>query len=108
MVNSRAKGSRGELEFANWLKARGVDARRSQQYCGVGGDGDLQTDLPFHFEIKRVEALNINKAMAQAIGDSAESALTPVVCHRKDRGEWLITMRAEDWFGQVVKKQEGT
>lgn len=36
--------------------------------------------------------------MAQAKHDSAGRGEKPIVAHRKNKGEWLITMRAEDWF----------
>jgi hypothetical protein len=52
-------------------------------------------DLPdFHFEVKAVERLNINEAMAQAVDDAGEK--TPVVAHKRNRGDWLVTMRASD------------
>jgi len=98
-VNSRAKGNRGEREWAKMCRDHGYgEARRGQQYCGIAGDADVVGVPGFHLEIKRVERLNIHDAMAQAIGDAAPGD-TPVVCHRKDRTEWLVTMRAEDWFG---------
>jgi hypothetical protein len=54
-------------------------------------------DLPgFHFEVKAVERLNVNDAMAQAVGDAGGKV--PVVAHKRNRGEWLVTMRAADWF----------
>ena len=37
--------------------------------------------------------------MKQSIEDGKEK--TPVVAHRKNNKEWLITMRAEDWIRMV-------
>ena len=50
-----------------------------------------------HVEVKRVERLNIHEAMQQSIRDSNDQAL-PIVAHRRNRGEWYITMRAADFF----------
>lgn len=51
-----------------------------------------------HVEVKRVERLNIEDAMAQARRDSQKSGRVPIVAHRKNHCEWLITMAAADWF----------
>lgn len=99
MVNSRNKGAAGEREFCKFLETKGFQARRTQQYCGNTGDAAdiVCPDLAeFHFEVKRVEKLNIDKALEQAIRDSG--ARTPVVAHRKNRGDWLITLKANDFF----------
>lgn len=101
MVNSRAKGARGELEWAKVCRDHGyTEARRGQQYCGSNGDADVVGIPGIHCEVKRVEKLNIHQAMHQAVSD-AHDGETPVVCHRKDRTGWLVTMRAGDWFEMV-------
>jgi len=38
MINSKKKGKTGELELAHRLKDYGFDARRTQQFCGKGGE----------------------------------------------------------------------
>ena len=39
MINSKKKGSKGELELANKLKNEyGFNCRRTQQFCGKGGE----------------------------------------------------------------------
>lgn len=101
-INSNSKGKKGELEFANLLKEYGFQARRSQQYKGTETSADITSELPYHFEVKRVEKLNIDKAIEQVVKDCGET--TPVVAHRKNRKEWLITMRFEDWVELVKKK----
>ena len=97
MVNAKRKGKEGELEFANLLKDYGYEARRSQQYCGKAGDSDVVGLTGCHVEVKRVQALNITKAMQQAIDDSKDTFLFPIVAHRKNRMPWLVTMRFDDW-----------
>ena len=95
-VNSRRKGAAGERELARLLKEHGFDARRGQQYSGLGGDDVV--GLPgIHVECKRAERLNVDLAMAQAERDAKEGEL-PAVFHRKNRREWLVTMRLEDWI----------
>ena len=96
MVNSKQKGARGERELANKLKEYGFDCRRGQQYCGADGSADVLGLDGIHIECKRVQRLNITDAMSQAIGDS--KGKIPVVMHRKDREEWLVTMRLNDWI----------
>ena len=50
-----------------------------------------------HIECKRVEKLNLLDAVSQAVRDAAKGLL-PAVFHRKDRCEWLVTMRFVDWM----------
>lgn len=95
--NSKAKGAAGERELANLLKAHGYKARRGQQYCGANGDADVVGLEGIHIECKRVERLNIDEAMAQAVADAREGE-KPAVFHRKNRKGWLVTMTIEDWL----------
>lgn len=96
-MNSRQKGARGERELASKLREYGYDSRRGQQYCGANGDPDV-TGLPgVHIECKRVERLNVEDAMNQSKGDAREGE-KPVVAHRKNNCEWLVTMRLVDWM----------
>jgi Holliday junction resolvase len=95
--NSRAKGASGERELANKLKEYGYDCRRGQQFCGANGDADVVGLPGIHIECKRVERLNLDDAMLQAIKDRRADEL-PVVFHRKNNREWLVTMRFSDWI----------
>lgn len=96
-MNSRDKGKRGELEAAHLLKKYGYDARRGQQYAGSNGDPDVVGLPDIHLEVKRVEKLNIDNALSQSIRDARDEEV-PIVMHRKNRTEWKITMRFEDWM----------
>jgi len=104
MTNSRAKGARGEREFANLLKDHGLVAYRGQQFSGGADSPDVVCEsLPnIHFEVKRVQALNIMKAMFQATKDCGGK--TPVVAHRKNNEPWLITMLFDDWIKYEKEK----
>lgn len=97
-INSRAKGAAGERELARKLREYGYnDAKRGRQFCGLNGNADIVDALPgIHIECKRVERLNIDDAMLQAIRDRREGEY-PAVFHRKNNHEWLVTMRLEDW-----------
>lgn len=105
MVNSRQKGKRGELEIAHILKERGYDARRGQQFSGANGDPDVVGLDGIHMEVKRVEALNIYKAMEQSINDARDDE-TAVVMHRKNGKEWLTTMRLVDWLDMYERSMK--
>lgn len=97
MTNSRQKGARGERELAAVLREHGYDCRRGQQYCGANGDADVVGLPGIHIECKRVESLNIYKAIEQAKSDARENEL-PAVFHRKNGKPWLVTMTLEDWM----------
>lgn len=101
---SKNKGKRGELELAHRLQEYGFDARRGQQYAGVNGDADVVGIPGMHIECKRVESLNIEKALVQSEQDARESEI-PVVMHRKNREEWKVTMRLDD-FMRIWKEAE--
>ena len=94
---SRDKGKRGERELAALLnKLFNIDTcRRGQQYCGLAGNADVVGIAGVHSEVKRVESLNITKAMAQAVDDCPDSDV-PVVHHKKNGGDWMTTIRTED------------
>lgn len=96
-MNSRNKGKRGELEAAHLLQEYGYDARRSQQYAGINSDADVVGLPGIHIEVKRVEKLNIDEALAQSIRDKKDEEI-PIVMHRKNRSEWKVTMRFKDWM----------
>lgn len=107
-MNSREKGKRGELEWAKVCCEHGYEARRGQQFCGADGSADVVGIPGVHLEVKRVERLNVDKAMVQSISDAREDEI-PVVAHRKNGGKWLVTMTASDWFQLIeryVKEKE--
>lgn len=102
MTNSRRKGASGERELAKKLREYGYEARRGQQYCGSNGDADVVGIPGIHIECKRVESLNIKKAMQQSISDSKDGEI-PVVMHRKNGEKWKVTMTLDD-FIKIYKR----
>lgn len=96
-MNSNAKGKKGERELANKLREYGYESRRGQQYCGSNGDADVIGLPGIHIECKRVEKLNIYDAVEQSKNDTKPDEI-PVVMHRKNRKEWLVTMPLNEWM----------
>lgn len=98
---SRTKGKVGEREVAHLFIDNGFpDAHRSAQCRGNSKDGeaDVAGTPGIHVEVKRVEKLNLENAMQQSIRDSElQKDGIPVVIHRKNGAEWLVTMRFLDW-----------
>lgn len=107
VINSKRKGKVGELEVVNLLKEKGLTARRTQQFSGkADGTSDVLCEElnNFHIEVKRDEHLNIEKALQQSIRDSEKENTIPTVFHRKNKEEWKVTMRLEDWLNLVQNK----
>lgn len=50
-----------------------------------------------------VEHLRLHEAVAQAVNDADQK--TPVVVSKRNRDGWLVTMRAEDWFKLLEKRE---
>jgi Holliday junction resolvase len=100
MTNGCKKGKAGERELAKALVEFGIvqSARRGQQHTGLEGQDVVTNVTGLHIECKRVERLNLNKAMDQAVRDAAGQPgdPVPVVCHRQNRKPWLVTVRLAD------------
>ncbi len=95
-INSKKKGSHGELEISHILNDYGYNTRRSAQFNGLKGDADVIGLPNISIECKRVEKLNVDTAMEQSIRDC--KGKIPCVFHRKNRKDWLVTMRLSDWI----------
>ena len=100
-INSRQKGARAERQWARRCTDEGFNARRGQQFSGSPDSPDVVCDdlSWLRFEVKHVERLNIYNAMQQAIDDAGDNM--PVVAHKRNHHDWLVTMKAEDWFKLV-------
>ena len=98
-VNSKEKGKRFERKLAGMFKDYGYDARRTAQYCGKTGEAADVIGLPYiHVEAKHQEKMMLYDWMAQAVRDSAGSGRMPVVFHKKNDADVLVTMRFDDWM----------
>lgn len=90
MINSRAKGAAYEREVGTQLGlVRDLEQVRS-------GGADLEHDRLAIECKRRARHVDVVGAMAQAV--AAARGRVPVVIHRVDRGESLVTMRLCDWL----------
>jgi len=110
-TNSRRKGKEGELEVVRMLKEFGYKVARGQQHVGAAKGGLSGTDdvvgLPgIHIEVKRVQQLNIEKAMEQSRADAHARGKgdIPVVVHRRNKEKWKVTMDFDDWIWLYEEK----
>jgi Holliday junction resolvase len=101
MTNSRQKGKRGERAWRDELREAGfVKSYRGQQYQGGTDSPDVVCpELPnIHFEVKYTQKLDLYGAVLQAVTDSKGTDKVPVVAHKRNNCEWLVTMQADQWF----------
>ena len=93
----REKGKRGEREVSNILGKHGYDSRRGVQYHGGPDSPDVIGIPGIHFEVKRVEKLDLRAAIKQSQDDAGDEEI-PVVVHRRSREPWYITLSFEDFI----------
>ena len=108
-INSKQKGARFERHLASRFREYGyTESRRTAQYCGNTGDASDVVGLPMiHAEAKHQEKMELYKWMAQAKRDAKANGLEkmPVVFHKKNNAEILVTMEFDDWM-QIYKEFE--
>ena len=97
MIDSRAKGARGEREVVRILRAHGwPNAHRTSDGRTQSARGDIAGGPPgVHLECKLVSKLNVPKALDQLIADARPCDI-PVLVHRPSRHEWSATLSLED------------
>lgn len=101
-INSRDKGARGERAWRDELRDAGfLKSYRGQQFSGTETSADVVCPgLPgLHFEVKYTEKFNAYDAIWQSAQDCG--AKTPIVAHKRNNCDWLVVMRANDWFNFV-------
>ena len=104
MTNSRKKGKRYELHVAGLFKAEGYDARRGQQFCGIEGDADVIGVPKIHIEAKHQEQMRLYDWMSQSKRDAKDGEI-PIVIHKKNNHNDLVTMEFADWI-QLYREWE--
>lgn len=104
-MNSKAKGKRGELQAAAYLRRLGFkSARRGAQHKGGPDSPDVVVDeLPnLHFEVKNSEGIGLGtKALADALDQAERDAgegRTGIVMWKNNRSKWGISWR----FGDAI------
>ena len=97
-MDSRRKGADGERELAAVLQEYGYRTRRTAEPYLTGRTAPDVSGLPgVHIEVKRVEHLQLEKAVAQAERDARPQEI-PAVFHRKNRSKWLVTVPLADFM----------
>lgn len=104
-MRSRNKGKRGEREAAAVLnEVLGACTRRGVQFAGRNESGENFADVVglegVHIEVKRVEKLNLAKAVEQSTLEAPPSE-APVVLHRRNNEQWLLTVPLRSLPGLV-------
>ncbi len=95
--SSQRKGRNAELELCRILQGYGVPAQAGQA-LNFGTVPDVTGIKGVHAECKRVEKLNLVSALNQAANDSEKFRDgIPCVFHRRNREEWVVSMRLNDW-----------
>lgn len=98
-VNSKQKGARFERLLASRFREYGYEARRTAQYCGNTGDASDVVGLPgLHIEAKHQEQMRLYDWMAQAKRDADGTGKIPVVFHKKNNAEILVTLELESFM----------
>lgn len=96
--SARDKGADAERCVAKMLRDIWgyTDCRRGRVF---DGEPDIVGLYGIHIEVKRVETLNIEKALEQSERESAKKdGGIPIVIHRKSQEKhWKVTLRAKDW-----------
>lgn len=107
--NSKQKGARFERQLAGLFRECGYsDARRTAQYCGNTGDASDVVGLPgLHIEAKHQETMRLYEWMSQAKRDSEGTGRLPVVFHKKNNAEILVTMRFDDFMNLYREWEAG-
>lgn len=99
-INSKSKGKRGELFVVKKFKDRGYQCNRTVQFKGNTGRADDIEGIDYiHAEVKFVERLNLEEAMAQALHDKIASGkdVFATIFHKKNNKPLMVTMLFDDW-----------
>ena len=99
-ASQRRKGAAGEREWVDELRKQGFPVEGRQLGQARDGGGDVRFK-PFLYEVKRYNAIAVRKWLDQAEASVLQykEGEVPVVAMREDgRKDWMILMRAEDFF----------
>ncbi len=95
MNRSKAKGTAYETGVKEWLRARGLDARRIV-LMGSGDQGDVDTGAGWHLETKNCRTLALSEWVAEADRESTNAGKPVAVCVKRvgkgDHGESYVVM----------------
>lgn len=95
-ARSRRRGADGERELVKILQERGFEVKRGMVFYG---QSDVVGLKGVHIEVKRVEKLNVHKAMRQSIDEAEKKGDGfPVVMFRRNREPWMVLSLLDDWL----------
>lgn len=104
---SQRKGADGERELAELLRSYGYNVQRGGSMT-FGIVPDLFGLPGVHIEVKRCEQLRLSDWMQQAVRDAERfHDGLPAVFHRRNREQWLVTLRLDD-FMKLYGGKDGT
>lgn len=107
-INSKDKGARFERYVAGLFKEYGYNAFRTAQYEGKTGDCADVEGVPYiHIEAKHQEKMKLYDWIAQAVRDSQKKGNKPVVIHKANNKDVLVTMRFSDWIELYTEWEAG-
>ena len=105
--HKKKKGSDFEREIAKDLQVLDPNAKRMVLSGAVKGlETDIWTKLPFAFELKRQERLNLYRAFQQAIIQSIGGRV-PVLVVKSSNKPTLACMKWEDWLNLTFSALKG-
>ena len=96
-INSRGKGATGEREFCKWLQENlKLDflPQRNLDQVREGG-ADIIDVLPFSFEVKRCQGLDLRGWWRQVVIASSDEQI-PVVAFRQNNMQWKFLISAKN------------
>ena len=109
----KSKGREGQKEVRDmllpWFPA---DVQAGDLRCAIMGEsgGDIKMSplalsyWPYNEpEVKRTEKLRLDAAIEQ----NRRCGEDVIVFHRKNRGEWLVTLRAKDLLNNLGYRERG-
>ena len=102
---SRAKGKRGQSEFARLAEEAGFDAidMGNLQASSTTKVPDVTVDDIAIVEVKRREKFSIYPTLEQAVEAYEGYRLRkpcafPAIAHRRNRKEWVVILRLDDFW----------
>ena len=112
-MNVREKGMRGEYEIRDYLNKKfGVKFERTPLSGGMDIKGDIRKTNKsrksildgLHWEVKRVEKINIHQCFRQSVKD-CEHGKIPLVVFRRNNEKWHVCLTLDD-FTDILKIME--
>lgn len=105
---SRRKGAAGELEVVALLHAHGWPRAHRNFASGAAGHGDIaHGPQGVVLEVKRhAGRLDLPAAVRQAEAAAGPHDL-PVVCHRRDGGQWQATLPLTELLDLLAWREQG-